>query len=233
MPQSHAVKKILVIGLGRLGTALVETLWGQGVEVVAIDPLPEAVDALKDRTTYAFVGDATDPNVLEGVGAADVDGAVVTFGSRFEASVLCVAALHRMGVASIVARAETPRQAEILETIGASRVIQIETEMGRRLGQDLVHPIAADLLNLASDYRVVPWIARPPLVGQTLAQAGLRRRYGLTVLGIRRGPAGLSDSGPRPRLRMPSPDEVIQDGDTLLLVGDEEGVARFYVDVEG
>jgi trk system potassium uptake protein TrkA len=229
--RSEGVKKILVIGLGRLGTALVETLWSQGIEVVAIDPLPEAVDALKDRTTHAFVGDATDPKVLEGIGAADVDGAVVTFGNRFEASVLCVATLHRMGLANVVARAETPRQADILVTIGASRVMQIETEMGRRLGHDLVHPMAADLLNLASDYRVIPWTAEGAIVGQTLAQAGLRRRYGLTVLGYRSARPDVPPTEGRPRLTMPSPDQLIQEGDTLLLVGEQDGVTRFFSDL--
>jgi trk system potassium uptake protein TrkA len=228
----YDVNKILVIGLGRMGTALVETLWAQGIEVVAVDPLPEAVDALKDRTTFAFVGDATDPKVLEGVGAADVDGAVVTFGSRFEASVLCVASLHRLGVKNIVARAETPRQAEILQTIGASRVMQIETEMGRRLGHDIVHPTAADLLNLAGEYRVVPWTAHGALVGQTLAQADLRKRYGLTVLGYRRATDAPGPGG-RPRLLMAAAEQPIQEGDTLLLVGEQEGVTRFFDDLDG
>src|SRR5690606_18794477 len=73
-------KSVLVIGLGRFGTSIVETLWKSRAEVIAVDNNPEAVDAVKDMTSAAFVGDATVPKVLEGIGAQSVDTAIVTFG---------------------------------------------------------------------------------------------------------------------------------------------------------
>jgi trk system potassium uptake protein TrkA len=224
-------KSVLVIGLGRFGMAIVETLWKNRAEVIAVDNDAEAVDAVKDITSAAFVGDATVPKVLEGIGAQDVDTAVVTFGEHFEPSVLCVASLKRLNVREIVARAATDRQADILRAVGATRVIQIEKEMGRRVGADLTTPLAQDLVDLASHYRVVPWDAHGPLVGQTLAGARIRQRYRINVLGLRAAGSGVP--GQRPRLEPPSPDYVIRDGDTLLLVGDGEDVSRFVAEVGG
>lgn len=224
-------KSVLVIGLGRFGTSIVETLWKHGAEVIAVDNEPEAVDAVKDKTSAAFVGDATVPKLLEGVGARFVDTAVVTFGEHFEPSVLCVASLKRLEVREIVARAATDRQADILRAVGANRVIQLETEMGRRVGGDLTMPLAQDLLDLASDYRVVPWDAHGALVGQTLAGSRIRQRYRINVLGVR--PHGSNMPGERPRLESPSPDYVIRDGDTLLLVGAGEDVNRFVSEIGG
>jgi len=224
-------KSILVIGLGRFGTSIVETLWRSRVEVIAVDDDAAAVDAVKDKTSAAFVGDATVPKVLEGVGAQQVDAAVVTFGEHFEPSVLCVASLVRLGVREVIARAATERQADILRAVGATRVIQIEAEMGHRVATDLTTPLAQDLLEVASNYRVVPWDAHGPLIGQTLAGAQIRQRFRINVLGVRR--AGSRVPGEKPRLEAPAPDYLIRDGDTLLLVGDGEDVSRFVSEVGG
>lgn len=217
-------RRVLVLGLGRFGTAIVETLWQAGADVLAVDESAEAVDAVKERTSAAFVGDATSIKLLEDVGAREVDAAVVTFGEAFEASVLCVATLSRFRVAEIVARAATQRQQEVLRLVGASRVVQVESEMGHRVAADLTTPIAADLLELASHYRVVPWVAEGGIVGKTLAQASLRQRHRLNVLGIR--PATSSGEGVQ-RIENPMPDHVIRRGDTLLVVGDADDVAAF------
>lgn len=224
-------KSVLVIGLGRFGTSIVETLWKSRAEVIAVDNNPEAVDAVKDMTSAAFVGDATVPKVLEGIGAQSVDTAIVTFGEHFEPSVLCAASLVRMGVREVIARAATDRQADILRAVGVTRVIQLETEMGRRVGADITTPLAQDLLDLASDYRVVPWDAHGPLIGQTLASSKIRQRYQINVLGVR--PHGRKVPGGKPRLEVPTPDYVIRDGDTLLLVGAGEDVSRFVAEVGG
>ncbi|MCC6559411.1 MAG: TrkA family potassium uptake protein [Polyangiaceae bacterium] len=224
-------KRVLVIGLGRFGSAIVDTLWQSGAEVIAVDEDAEAVDAVKDRTSAAFVGDATSVKVLEGIGAKDVDAAVVTYGERFEPAVLCVASLVRLGVPQVIARAATDRQADVLRAVGATRVVQLEAEMGNRLATDITMPLAVDLMEVASHYRVVPWNAHGPLVGHTLATAGLRQRYRINVIGVRRkaAPAPSSRSS-KPRIEPPTPEYVILDGDTLLLVGDADDVARFVAD---
>jgi trk system potassium uptake protein TrkA len=219
------VKRVLVVGVGRFGTALIETLWRGRAEVVAVDTKAAAVDSVKDRSSHAFVGDATDTKVLEGLGAADFDAVVITFGMAFESTVLCVATLKRLGARYVLARAETPRQAEILLAVGARRVLQIEAEMGGRLGRELLSPVESDLLALADEYRVVPWTAEGPLVGKSLADAQLRRDYDLTVLGYRA--ARVDGSGPAP-LTVARPDYVIARGDTLLLVGEEPRLERFF-----
>lgn len=223
-------KKVLVIGLGRFGSSIVESLWkASGIETVALDERPEAVDAVKDHADAAFVGSATDPKVLEGVGAAEADVAVVTFGEDFEATVLCVAELKRHGVREIVARAANKRQVGVLRAVGATQVWQLEWEMGRRVSVDLVTPVASDLLEFAHQHQLHPWIARGPLVGSTLADAGLRRRYGVTVLGYRR--AGSVGGGVAKGFEVAGPDYLITEGDVLLLVGETGAMQKFVTEM--
>jgi trk system potassium uptake protein TrkA len=220
-------KRVLVIGLGQFGTAIVDSLWDAGAEVVGIDESADAVDAVKDRTSAAFVGDATVIRTLEGIGAKDFDVAVVTMGEHFEPAVLCVATLARMGVREILARAATNRRADVLRAVGATRVVQLEAEMGRRLAADLLTPLAQDLVEVAANYRVVPWAAHGPLVGKTLASSGLRNKYRLNVIGVRK------KNGPSARLEPPNPEYSILEGDTLLLVGEGKDVSRFVDEVGG
>ena len=216
-------KKVLVIGLGRFGSEIVAALWkSAGIETIAVDSSADAVDEVKSVADASFVGDGTDAKVLRGIGAADADVAVVTFGEDFEGTVLCVAELKRIGVRDIVARAASASTANVLLAIGATRVVQLEHEMGRRMALELVTPIAAELLEFAHAHQLYPWLAVGPLVGSTLAEAELRKRHGITVLGHRRAEATAST-----RFEVAGPTYRIEKGDVLMLVGETSAIQRF------
>lgn len=130
--------RYLIVGLGRFGGALVDTLVKERAEVVAVDEDMAAVAALKDRVSYAVQLDATDPDALRSIDGDTCGVAIVTIGEDFEASVLTVAALKEVGVERIIARARGARHARILVAAGATEVVELEAEMGRRLGRQLV-----------------------------------------------------------------------------------------------
>jgi trk system potassium uptake protein len=158
------------------------------------------------------------------VGAAEADAAVVSFGDNFEASVLCVSSLKKLGVREIAARAASERQADVLRAVGATRVLELEREMGARMATELCSMCATELLDFAHGYRVVPWVAHGDLVGKSLVEAQLRQRFDVTVLGVGRGKE--VRSGTHGIVPVP-PDYCIRQGDTLMLVGDERAMSRF------
>lgn len=221
-------KTVLVIGLGPMGTSLVDELWDTNVEIVVIDRDRIAIDAVKDKAHAALVADATDAAVLEGVGAKDLHAAVVSFGEDFEAAVLIVATLAQLKVPNIIARAKNERQAAVLRAVGATRVVLVELEMGRRLAPEVLSPAASDLMEQAAAFRVLPWRAQGAVVRRTLADLDLPRRYEVTVLGYWR--ASDMQSGARPPLHHPRPDYRIEDGDTLLLIGQATALEKFLDD---
>ena len=224
-----ASKRVLVVGLGRFGSALADELWDTGSELVLIDKDADAIDAFKSKASAVFVADANDPGVLESVGAKDVDVAVVTSGEDFEATVLCVSQLAQMGVKTIFARAASDRQAHVLRAVGATRAIQVEDEMGRRVAVQVLNPTAAHLMDFATHFRVVPWVAVPPYVGKTLAEAKFRK-FEINVLGFFQKDTRADQN---PKLHLATPDYRIQEGDTLLLVSEEEKLERFLAAVSG
>jgi trk system potassium uptake protein len=215
-----APKKVLVIGVGRLGGALIEELWENGCDLIVVDKDPEAIDAVKSKASAAFVADATDPRVLESVQARDVDVAVVTAGEAFDGVVMCVSQLVELGVKIIFARAANPRQARVLERLGVTRAVQVENEMGHRLAVQVLNPVSSHLLDFATHFRVVPWVATPSYVGKALSEVNFRR-YELNVIGW------FGNDAAKPRLNFAAPEYQIQAGHTLLLVGEEEAIQRF------
>lgn len=219
-------KRVLVIGVGRFGQALIDELWDAGCDLIIVDRSPEAIDAVKNKASAAVIADATDPAVLDNIGARDVDVAVVTAGEAFEVVVLCVSLLAELGVKVIFARAANDRQASVLTRVGATRAIQVENEMGRRLAVQVLNPVSSHLLDYAMHFRVVPWTASAAYVGKALGQADFRR-YELNVIGWFGGDAQ------KPRLNFPTADYHIEAGHTLLLVGEQGAVERFLARAEG
>ncbi len=104
---------------------------------MAVDMRMEQVESLKDRLAYAVEVDATDVEALRSIDAQSCAAAVVAVGEDFESAVLAVAALKELGIARVIARARDSRQARILRAVGASEVIEVETEVGRRLAEQL------------------------------------------------------------------------------------------------
>ncbi len=222
-------KRVLIVGLGHLGSSLAEELWDTHVEVTVIDKSEAAVEALKDHAAAAFVADGSDPRVLEGLGADEIDVAVVTFAEDFEACVLAVSSLSQMKVPTIIARGANERQAAVLRAVGATRVVLVEHEMGRRLAPEVLSPAASDLVEYASAFRVFPWNVPTTLAGKSLAECAFTSRHEVSVLGYWRKVATPTAKKPKPVV--PGPDYRVQPGDTLLVIGLHEAVERFLADV--
>src|SRR5690606_31266047 len=126
----------------------------------------------------------------------------ITAGEAFEGVVLCVSLLAELGVKVIFARAANDRQANVLRRVGATRAIQVENEMGRRLAVQVLNPVSSHLLDFATHFRVVPWNATPGYVGKALSATNFRR-FEINVLGW------FGADGPKPRLNFPTPDYQI------------------------
>jgi len=217
------MRHFLVIGLGRFGRAVAEGLTEAGAEVIGIDEDMNLVEAVRDRIAVAAQVDGVEPEALKAVGAAEADAAVVAIGEDFEAEVLTVAILKELGIREIVARAQDDRQRKILELVGATRVLFVEKEMGRRLARALAATHVTDHLNLGDGISLIYWTADDRVVGKTLAQTEFRSRWGLHVVAVKR---------PRPNGEesvtvMPDASFTLLAGDVLLLVGADARLKAF------
>ena len=153
-----------VIGLGRLGIAMVGTLDSLGHDVLAIDLREDLVQKLADDlpNVHLVSADATDEDVLRGLNLEEFDAAAVVIGeNHVEAGILATANLKEIGVSTIVARATSKLHAKVLERVGADRVIQPEREMGQQIARVMASPAIIDYVDLGEDdLHLPPFAAR-------------------------------------------------------------------------
>ncbi|HEM47521.1 MAG TPA: TrkA family potassium uptake protein, partial [Alphaproteobacteria bacterium] len=97
-------KRFVVIGLGNFGSGVAEALHAKGHDVIALDIDEDVVDAIGPKVTRAAVGDGRHRAVLDRVGAAEADAAVVSTGHDLAASVLAILALRDLGIRQIFAK---------------------------------------------------------------------------------------------------------------------------------
>ena len=124
------MKQFVIIGIGRFGGAVAETLSELGHEVLAIDTDEEAIQKISDKVTHAVTADATDESVLKSLGVRNFDVAVVAIGSDIQSSILITLMLKELGVRYVVAKAQNELHARVLMKIGADKIVFPEREMG-------------------------------------------------------------------------------------------------------
>jgi trk system potassium uptake protein len=201
--------EVVVVGLGRFGATLAETLVELHHEVLGIDSDPRVVEAYSASLTHLVEADATDAQALRQLGVADFSTAVVAIGD-IEASILTTANLADLGIPRIWSKAITDSHAKILERVGAHHVVSPEREMGVRLAHAVTERMI-DFVQLDAGFALLESRAPEEFVGKTLAQTQVRKRYGLTVVCIK--PQGGS-------FTYATPDTVVGEGDILVVAGE-------------
>ena len=184
MTRSARDDGVLVIGLGRFGASIALTLEKLGTQVLAIDTDEELVQKHSGQLTHVVRADATQPEVLDQIGAGDFSLAVVGVGTSIEASVLIAANLVDLGKPVIWAKAISAAHGKILQRIGCHHVVYPEADAGKRVAH-LVNGRLMDFIEFDDDFAIVKM--RPPreVQGLTLADSDIRRQYGVTVVGVK------------------------------------------------
>jgi trk system potassium uptake protein len=211
---------VLVVGLGRFGTALAQTLVDLGHQVLGVDSDPGNVQQNADVLTHVVEADATDEEVMRQLGAGEFGRAVVGIGTDLEASILTTSVLVDLEVPDIWAKAVTVPHGRILQRVGAHHVVFPEHDMGRRVAH-LVTGRMIEFVQLDEGFALVELKPPAQIVGRSLADAQVRSRYGITVVCIK--PEGGSFTYATPET-VPGPDDI-------LVVAGETDKAEGFADL--
>lgn len=207
---------MLVIGLGRFGSALAGELTALGQEIMALEMNRSIVQHFADAFTTIVQADATDIAALEQVGADQFDTAVVGIGSSIENSVLIVANLVDLGVKNIWAKAITRSHGEILSRIGANHVIYPEQEAGERTAH-LLSGTMRNFTEFSPDYALAMITMPASLAHKPVSELRLKERYGVTVVAFEANAEFLPIS----------PDTQLPTGTNMLVAGPTDRVDEF------
>lgn len=210
-------RTVLVVGLGRFGSAVARSLIRMGHEVLGVDEDARLVQRMTEQLTQVVQADSTDTEALKQLGVADFERAVVGIGGDVEASVLTVLSLVELGVANIWAKATNERHGRILESTGAHHVVYPEARMGERVAH-MVTGKMIDYIEFDDDYAIVKTRAPEALVGSTLGGYGVRSKFGVTIVGIKR---------PKEDFTYARPETLVEQGDLLIVSGRVDLVEKF------
>lgn len=210
-------KPVLVIGLGRFGSAVASSLERMGHEVLGIDHDAEIVRDHRDMLTQVVEGDSTEVETLEQLGCAEFESAVVAIGTNMEASVLSVLALVDLGVPNIWAKANNERHGRILQRTGAHHVVFPEQKMGERVAR-LLNERLLDFIAFGDDFGIARLKAPESIMGLPLVMSECRKKHDITVVGVKRRGEDFIHA---------TPDTIILPDDELVVSGLVEKIEAF------
>ena len=75
-------QQVVVIGLGRFGSSVANSLYNLGHDVLAMDVNEERVQGMMGHVTFPVTGNAANENVLRELGVPDYEVGVVAIGFR-------------------------------------------------------------------------------------------------------------------------------------------------------
>ncbi|QNB46205.1 TrkA family potassium uptake protein [Thermanaerosceptrum fracticalcis] len=201
------MRQFAVIGLGRFGMSVARTLHALGYDVLAVDSSEDLVQEATQYVTHAVQADARDEETLRSLGIRNFDLVVVAIGEDIEANVLVTVILKQLGVKYVIAKAHSPLHGQVLEKIGADKVVYPERDMALRLAHNLTTSNILDYIELSPQYSIVELTAKERYHHKTLAELNLRVKEGIWVLAVKRD--GTLHAGPGGEFRILPGDELI------------------------
>lgn len=206
----------IVCGYGRMGRAVVDELQRAGRNVVVVDSRGDRVRGLEARGVATVTGDATLESTLREASVRQARGLVscVNDDAHNVYTVLTARAMNP-GLL-IVGRATEDGAERRIRQAGADRVVNPYHLGGTRLAHLVVKPAIVSFFDAttAEASQQLDQTAlgqQAPVVGQSVAQANIRERWGLTVVAVQRGNDVVAS---------PPEDYLLEAGDILVVFGE-------------
>jgi len=214
MKQTYAI-----IGLGRFGGALLQTLIANGQDVMGIDINEENVNDYRDIATQVVVADAQEDDVLRKLDIASFDHVIIAIGHNMQASILATINAKDLGAKNVIAKAENHTHLRVLTKIGADVVVQPEREMGERVARKLLAPNMLNFIELSDDYSMAEiQIVNPAFYGRSIKDLNIRKKFGLNVIAVRHA---------NEVIVAPEASYTLQEKDIVSVVGPKDMVDDF------
>lgn len=187
---------------------------------------------LMEKEIQHLAGDAADEDNLVAAGVLRAKGLVTVVSKDTENVFIVLTARDLNKDLIIFARASTPGADKRLLKAGADRVVAPYTIGAIKIAHNILRPTLTDFLELALSGEGMELsmeeICIPessPLVDMALMDSGIRSRYDLIIIAIKRSDGAMVFN--------PAPQQSLRAGDILIAVGSMENLSRFGQDLYG
>lgn len=213
------MKNILILGLGRFGSAMVKPLADLGNQVVVCDTNEDNIAAVLPYAAGAKIGDCTNEKFIVSLGVEDFDLVFVTIGESIQSSLVAVTLLKDHGAKCICAKAGSEMHEKLLLRLGADKVVFPERDAGLRVANIYGRDSVFECIDLAEGYAIYEIAVPAAWVNKSIREINVRANYGVNILGVKKGAGGRLD----PNV---GPDLCFAEGDVVMLVGDAGRFAK-------
>lgn len=214
----------IICGYGRMGRQITADLRARDERFVIVDANEDIEERLMDMDVPYVIGDATHDDILVKAGIKEARGLVAALNDDPDNVLTVLSARELNPKIFIIARVTRMETESKLRTAGANRVINPYQIGGHRMALTLLRPAVNDFLehifHFGTDRNIdigqIFVHEQSHLSGQTIGNCELRREHQVNILGIRKANNQL--------VITPSPQEAIELGDTLIVIGPLEAI---------
>ena len=215
-------RHFVVLGLGTFGESFAVQLCQNGCRVTGVDLDRERVDRLRDQLYEAIIADVTDQESLKHLSLDHADAVLISLGEAQNMTPSLLATLHakELGARRIIVKGLSHEHGVILKNLGVERVVFPESEIAVELANRITWPNVLDNMPIDPDYSFLEITMPDSLVGTTLFEADLRRRFNIWVVGIKDVVTGNV-------VMLPDPQVTLGDDQFLVVVGRKSDLNKF------
>ena len=178
-------RSIAVLGLGKFGSSLAESLYSLGMDLMVVDRDPERIREFTAKSTVAVCANLENEEEIQALDLKHMDMVVVCMGTSLAPSVMCVLEAKNQGVPFVMAKALSTQMGTILKKVGADQVINPEAESGMRTARALASPTILDLFDVGENLCMIEMVPDEKWIGKTLLELDLRQKRGINVIAMK------------------------------------------------
>jgi trk system potassium uptake protein TrkA len=178
-------KSIAVLGLGKYGMSLAQTLYDLGEDVLVVDKNENLIRDISPKVTSAVCANLDNEDEVLALGLQNYDIVITCMGGNLSASILCVSIAKEKGVPLVIAKASTDRMKKILDRVGVDKIICPEEEGGVRSARILTSQYIHDYIEIDENLCMIELQPKKAWIGKNLIELNLRQKYNMNVAGIK------------------------------------------------
>jgi trk system potassium uptake protein TrkA len=213
------MKQFAIIGLSYFGKNVLDELLDLDADVLIIDKDREKIDAYRDSPVIAVVLDVLNEDSLRHALPSTVDAVVIDLGDKIEASILATSYCRKLGVRTIIVKAETEGHAEILDLVGATKIVFPNREAAKRIAPLMLSSVLLNYLPVSGKLVIAEIEMPASFAGQSLLELDLRRKHALNLISVK--------NGDEEEYGAISSDYRFRSGDIALVSGTEDALESF------
>jgi voltage-gated potassium channel len=228
--QGKMIEKIknhyIICGCGRIGQLICRELKADKMDFVVIDSDPEVIQKIEEEGFVYYRGDATQDKSLLGAGIKRAKGIVCVLPTDAENLYVILTAKELNPNIYVLSRSEEEESEHRLLRAGADRVMSPYILGGMRMAMAILRPAMLDFIEITTSRQSLELRMEEmsvcdgsPIIGKSLEESEIRHNFGLIIVAVKK------DSGKM--IFNPLASYVIEKGDKLIAMGEDDNVSRF------